>query len=201
MEILNKLAEEMEQDRLLFLKILESKLEDTCVSFDDPTVHRNLGRADILEKWASRLRVEADGDIIQKFQNDYKYASLEKKPSNFGCEDEQLSPHPGEISPPSPCFADADSIEALRVWRTGSGSIVIMTRPTACDSPYQWGIVAADTIRYICKSLVNAGLSYEDDDGNIHEVTYEHALDELLNGFESEMEDPTDEPKDWSPDA
>ncbi len=114
--------------------------------------------------------------------------------------EETPDPHPGEMPPPPPVFGDLESTEVVRVWKTGVGLNGFMVRPTS-HTPIRWGIVMADTIRYICHSMNNAEVSIQKEDGETVEMTYEDILSDVMTGFEAEMGNPTDEPKDWTPDS
>ena len=101
---------------------------------------------------------------------------------------------------PPPCFdigeGDRKSMEALRLWRSSDGKNVIMIRTSAYSDPYDWGMALADIIRYACKSIESHGLT----EGGVM-MTLDGIMDRLTEGFENELESPTDEAKDLETDA
>jgi hypothetical protein len=88
------------------------------------------------------------------------------------------------LDPPPAATRDKASFELLRVWVAEQGQHVSI-RPNAWEDPFAWGIVLADLARHI----VNAeALSNKD----LDEAAF---LDRLLQGFQAEIDSPTDEPE------
>jgi hypothetical protein len=88
------------------------------------------------------------------------------------------------LDPPPAATRDKASFELLRVWVAEAGQHVSL-RPGAWEDPFAWGIVLADLARHIvnAESINNPTL-----DGEAY-------LERLLEGFEAEIESPTDEPE------
>src|ERR1700754_1809850 len=88
------------------------------------------------------------------------------------------------LEPPPPATRDAASFELLRVWVADQGQHVSL-RSGAWEDPFAWGIVLADLARHI----VNAESMHKKD---LDEVAF---LERLLEGFQAEIDSPTDEPE------
>jgi hypothetical protein len=86
------------------------------------------------------------------------------------------------LDPPPAAGRDKASFELLRVWVAEAGQHVSL-RSGAWEDPFAWGIVLADLARHIvnAEAMNNANLDRE---------AYLHRL---LEGFEAEIESPTDE--------
>ncbi|MDQ2925589.1 MAG: DUF5076 domain-containing protein [Acidobacteriota bacterium] len=88
------------------------------------------------------------------------------------------------LDPPPAATRDKAAFELLRVWVAEQGQHVSL-RSGAWEDPFAWGIVLADLARHI----VNA------------EAIHRKGLDEeaflarMLEGFNAEIESPTDEPE------
>jgi hypothetical protein len=85
---------------------------------------------------------------------------------------------------PAAAQRDKASFEVLRVWIAEQGQHVSI-RSGAWEDPFAWGIVLADLARHIA---------------NAHQIQNEKLdkdafLDRLLEGFEAEIDNPTDEPE------
>ncbi len=103
---------------------------------------------------------------------------------------------------PPPCFGDPDAIEALRLWKAADGKPSYTLRFATWESPYQWGIVFADVIRYIAQSAEKQGLHREPEDGGpVEKVTKQQIMETIMQGLINELDLETDVPKDWEPDA
>jgi len=86
------------------------------------------------------------------------------------------------LDPPPAASRDHASFELLRVWVAEQGQHVSLRSGTWND-PFAWGIVLADLARHI----VNAeALNNED-------LDKEAFLERMLEGFEAEIESPTDD--------
>jgi hypothetical protein len=79
---------------------------------------------------------------------------------------------------------DKAAFEVLRVWIAEQGQHVSI-RSGAWEDPFAWGIVLADLARHIAHAheLQNQGA---DTDAFLHR---------LLEGFQAEIDNPTDEPE------
>jgi hypothetical protein len=85
---------------------------------------------------------------------------------------------------PAAAERDKASFEVLRVW-IAEQSQHVSIRSGAWDDPFAWGIVLADLARHIALA---------------HELQGEAAdkdafLERLLEGFNAEIDNPTDEPE------
>ncbi len=85
---------------------------------------------------------------------------------------------------PPAAARDKASFEVLRVWIAEQGQHVSI-RSGAWEDPFAWGIVLADLARHIALA---------------HELKGETAdkdafLERLLEGFNAEIDNPTDEPE------
>jgi len=79
---------------------------------------------------------------------------------------------------------DKASFEVLRVWIAEHGQHVSI-QSGAWDDPFAWGIVLADLARHIA-------LAHQlQKDG----TDLDAFMDRLLEGFQAEIENPTDEPE------
>jgi hypothetical protein len=88
------------------------------------------------------------------------------------------------LEPPPAASRDKASFELLRVWVAEQGQHVSL-RTGAWEDPFAWGIVLADLARHI----VNAEAM------NNAELDQEAFMERMLEGFEAEIESPTDEPE------
>ena len=79
---------------------------------------------------------------------------------------------------------DKASFEVLRVWIAEHGQHVSI-QSGAWDDPFAWGIVLADLARHIALAhqLQNVGTDLD------------AFMERLLEGFQAEIENPTDEPE------
>jgi Domain of unknown function (DUF5076) len=79
---------------------------------------------------------------------------------------------------------DRGSFEVLRVWIAEKGQHVSI-RSGAWEDPFAWGIVLADLARHVANahSIQNP------------ELDKDAFLDRLLEGFEAEITNPTDDPE------
>lgn len=87
------------------------------------------------------------------------------------------------LDPPPAAVRDRASFELLRVWVADQGQHVSL-RPGAWEDPFAWGIVLADLARHI----VNAESLRRKD------LDEEAFLKRMLEGFQAEIDSPTDEP-------
>ena len=88
------------------------------------------------------------------------------------------------LSIPPAAQRDKASFEVLRVWIAEQGQHVSI-RSGAWEDPFAWGIVLADLARHIA----NAHQMQNE------KVDKEAFLERLLEGFEAEIDNPTDEPE------
>jgi hypothetical protein len=88
------------------------------------------------------------------------------------------------LDPPPAAARDKASFELLRVWVAEQGQHVSI-RSGAWEDPFAWGIVLADLARHIvlAESLQRTDLDQE------------AFLGRLLEGFQAEIDSPTDEPE------
>jgi hypothetical protein len=88
------------------------------------------------------------------------------------------------LDPPPVATRDSASFELLRVWVAEQGQHVSL-RPGTWDDPFAWGIVLADLARHI---VTAEALQRKDLDKETFFVR-------LLEGFQAEIDSPTDEPE------
>jgi hypothetical protein len=88
------------------------------------------------------------------------------------------------LDPPPAAQRDKAAFEVLRVWIAEQGQHVSI-RSGAWEDPFAWGIVLADLARHIA----NAHQMQNE------KVDKEAFLERLLEGFEAEIDNPTDEPE------
>ena len=88
------------------------------------------------------------------------------------------------LSIPPVAQRDKASFEVLRVWIAEQGQHVSI-RSGAWEDPFAWGIVLADLARHIANAhqLQNEGTDTD------------AFLERLLEGFQAEIDNPTDEPE------
>jgi hypothetical protein len=79
---------------------------------------------------------------------------------------------------------DKASFEVLRVWIAEQGQHVSI-QSGAWDDPFAWGIVLADLARHIALAHTLQNQSTDED----------AFLTRLLEGFQAEIDNPTDEPE------
>jgi hypothetical protein len=91
---------------------------------------------------------------------------------------------PKFLDPPPAATRDKASFELLRVWIADGGQHVSL-RAGTWEDPFAWGIVLADLARHI----VNAEAIHRTD------VDEEEFLGRMLEGFQAEIDSPTDEPE------
>lgn len=85
---------------------------------------------------------------------------------------------------PPAASRDRASFEVLRVWIAEKGQHVSI-QSGAWEDPFAWGIVLADLARHIAQAHALQKESVDPD----------KFLARLLEGFQAEIEDPTDEPE------
>ena len=88
------------------------------------------------------------------------------------------------LSIPPVAQRDKASFEVLRVWIAEQGQHVSI-RSGAWEDPFAWGIVLADLARHIANAHQLQSAAIDKD----------AFLDRLLEGFEAEIDNPTDEPE------
>jgi hypothetical protein len=88
------------------------------------------------------------------------------------------------LSIPPAAQRDKASFEVLRVW-IAEQSQHVSIRSGAWDDPFAWGIVLADLARHIALAHELQG----------HAVDKDAFLERLLEGFNAEIDNPTDEPE------
>ena len=88
------------------------------------------------------------------------------------------------LDPPPAAARDKASFELLRVWVAEEAQHVSL-RSGAWEDPFAWGIVLADLARHIVKA---ESLHRKD----LDEIAF---LERMLEGFQAEIDSPTDEPE------
>ena len=88
------------------------------------------------------------------------------------------------LSIPPVAQRDKASFEVMRVWIAEQGQHVSI-RSGAWEDPFAWGIVLADLARHIA-------LAHQMQNSKTDPEAF---LARLLEGFEAEIEDPTDDPE------
>ena len=88
------------------------------------------------------------------------------------------------LSIPPVAQRDKASFEVMRVWIAEQGQHVSI-RSGAWEDPFAWGIVLADLARHIA-------LAHEMQDESVDKDAF---LERLLEGFNAEIDNPTDEPE------
>lgn len=78
-----------------------------------------------------------------------------------------------------------DASEFMRMWSRGGGAMCIIEPQNLGADPAMFGIAMADAIRHGAKAWANAV-----------QVSEEHALERIMQGFNAEMKSPTDKPLD-----
>lgn len=91
-------------------------------------------------------------------------------------------PSSKELQPPTAAVRDKAAFELLRVWVAEQGQHVSL-RAGAWEDPFAWGIVLADLARHIVRA---ESLARKDFDSEAY-------LGRMLEGFQAEIESPTDE--------
>ncbi|MBB5057171.1 hypothetical protein HDF16_001856 [Granulicella aggregans] len=79
---------------------------------------------------------------------------------------------------------DKASFEVMRVWIAEHGQHVSI-QSGAWDDPFAWGIVLADLARHIA-------LSHQMQNSKVDPEAF---MERLLEGFQAEIDNPTDEPE------
>jgi hypothetical protein len=87
------------------------------------------------------------------------------------------------LDPPPAATRDTAAFELLRVWIAEQGQHVSL-RSGVWEDPFAWGIVLADLARHILNA---ESLSRKD-------LDKEAFLNRLIEGFQAEIDSPTDEP-------
>lgn len=95
-------------------------------------------------------------------------------------------PTANQLDIPPAAARDKASFEILRVWVAQQGQHVSL-RSGAWEDPFAWGIVLADLARHIA-------LAHKLDPAK-PKSDPEQFLARLLEGFQAEIENPTDEPE------
>jgi hypothetical protein len=95
-------------------------------------------------------------------------------------------PSPKHLEIPPAAASDKAAFEVLRVWVAEQGQHVSL-RSGAWEDPFAWGIVLADLARHIA-------LAHKLRPGK-KPVDPAAFLERLLEGFQAEIENPTDEPE------
>ena len=111
-------------------------------------------------------------------------------------EDEQ---GPDELPLVAPIYAAEGAQEILRLWLTEK-RVLAIHRGGVWDDPFTWGMALADIAQHIARGYEEGGLTCEGPDGETA-VTKEQAIERIREGFDAELDNPTDEPKEWTPDG
>ncbi len=112
-------------------------------------------------------------------------------------EDEQT---PDELSLVAPIYAAEGAQEILRLWLTKE-RVLAIHRGGVWDDPFTWGMALADIVQHIARGYVEGGGTCEGPDGEVVTVTVEQVIERIREGFDAELDSPTDEAKEWAPDA
>ena len=88
------------------------------------------------------------------------------------------------LSIPPAAERDKASFEVMRVWIAEQGQHVSI-QSGAWEDPFAWGIVLADLARHIALAHQMQNMK----------IDPEAFLERLLEGFQAEIDDPTDEPE------
>lgn len=88
------------------------------------------------------------------------------------------------LAVPPAAQRDKASFEVMRVWIAEKGQHVSI-QSGAWEDPFAWGIVLADLARHIAHA-------HEMQDKKVDPEAF---LERLLEGFQAEIDDPTDEPE------
>ena len=88
------------------------------------------------------------------------------------------------LDPPPAAQRDKAAFEVLRVWIANQAQHVSI-RSGAWEDPFAWGIVLADLARHVAHAHQ---MQNEKVDPNVF-------LERLLEGFQAEIDNPTDEPE------
>ena len=87
-----------------------------------------------------------------------------------------------ELKIPDLAKSDPDSVEILRTWLSG-GLQHVTVKTGVWDDPAAWGLMLADLARHIANAYAAGGSDREE------------ALRRIVQGFQIEMDSPTDEPR------
>ena len=90
-----------------------------------------------------------------------------------------------QLDIPPAAARDKASFEVLRVWIAEQGQHVSIRDPAPGKTPFAWGIVLADLARHIA-------LAQQLQDPKTDTDAF---MERLLEGFQAEIENPTDEPE------
>ena len=85
---------------------------------------------------------------------------------------------------PAAAQRDKASFEVMRVWIAEKGQHVSI-QSGAWEDPFAWGIVLADLARHVANAHQMQNMK----------IDPEAFLERLLEGFQAEIDDPTDEPE------
>lgn len=108
---------------------------------------------------------------------------------------------PDELPLAAPVYAAKKAEECLRMWQT-DGKLFVILRPSTFEDPFGWGIALADAAQHIARACTHDGaLQREGPDGEVVIVSREEVVDRIREGFDAELDSPTDEAKQWKPDA
>lgn len=80
-----------------------------------------------------------------------------------------------------------DASEFMRMWSRAGGAMCIIEPQNLGADPAMFGIAMADAIRHGAKAWARAV-----------EVSEDHALERIMQGFNAEMKSPTDTPRDFT---
>jgi len=102
----------------------------------------------------------------------------------------------GPLPPPPRAASQDKSREILRLWRNEEDGLEVVIRAAIFEDPFCWGIALVDIAHHVATFAVKHGLSV---DGVL--ITKDQVLERVREGFDAEWDDPTDEAKEWEPDA
>ncbi len=86
-----------------------------------------------------------------------------------------------ELKIPDIAKADSEAVEILRIWLSG-GSQHVSLKTGVWEDPAAWGLMLADIARHVANAHSAGGADRE------------QALQRVVQGFQIEMQSPTDEP-------
>jgi hypothetical protein len=85
-----------------------------------------------------------------------------------------------ELKIPDAAKTDPQAAEILRIWLAG-GAQHVSLKTAVWDDPAAWGLMLADLARHVANSYT------------AHGVDYDTTLKRVVQGFQLEMQSPTDE--------
>jgi Domain of unknown function (DUF5076) len=87
-----------------------------------------------------------------------------------------------ELKIPGAAKGDSEAVEILRIWLSG-GSQHVSLKTDVWDDPTAWGLMLADLARHVANAYAAGGGDREE------------TRRLVIQGFQIEMDSPTDEPR------